>query len=206
MTPATPPDLILASASPRRRELLERLGLSVQVEPVDLDESPLPDEAPRAYAARLARDKGAVALSRLAGDDPPVLSADTAVVVGSEIFGKPADGAAAAAMLGRLAGRRHDVITAYALHFRGALVERLVATAVSFRLIAPAEIEAYVASGEWQGKAGGYAIQGIAAVFATEVRGSITNVIGLPLAEVIADLRAAGALAAFPPAAFGAAR
>jgi septum formation protein len=201
---STSPDIVLASASPRRRELLERLGLVVQVEPVDLDETPLPDEAPRLYVARLARDKGAVALSRLTGDDPPVLSADTAVVSGADILGKPRDGADAAAMLGRLAGRRHDVITAYAIRHRGSLIERLVVTAVTFRLIAPAEIDAYVASAEWQGKAGGYAIQGIAAVFATEVKGSITNVIGLPLAEVIADLRAAGALAAYPPAAFGA--
>jgi predicted house-cleaning NTP pyrophosphatase (Maf/HAM1 superfamily) len=98
-------------------------------------------------------------------------------------------------MLRRLCGRRHEVITAYACS-AAAAVERAVTTAVTFRLLAPAEIDAYVASGEWQGKAGGYAIQGIAALFATELRGSLTNVIGLPLAEVVADLRAAGRPAA----------
>jgi len=116
----------------------------------------------------------------------------------------------ARAMLGRLAGRRHDVTTAYRIwHGRlgpgGAarVIDRAVTTQVSFRLIQPAEIDAYAASSEWQGKAGGYAVQGIAAVFTTELRGSHTNVIGLPLAEVVADLRAAGGLAEFPPAAFG---
>src|SRR5882757_671666 len=115
------PDLVLASASPRRRELLERLGLVLRVEPVDLDETPRPDEPARAYAARLARDKGAAAVTRLGSDDPAVLSADTVVVLQGEIFGKPADPGAAAAMLQRLAGRRHDVITAYAIRYRGAL-------------------------------------------------------------------------------------
>ena len=198
------PDLVLASASPRRRELLERLGLVLRVEPVDLDETPRPDEPARAYAGRLARDKGAAAVARLASDDPAVLSADTAVVLQGEIFGKPANPEGAAAMLQRLAGRRHDVITAYAIRYRGALVERAVTTTVAFRLIAPEEIIAYVACGEWQGKAGGYAVQGVAAVFASELRGSLTNVIGLPLAEVIADLRALEALPRYPPPAFGA--
>jgi septum formation protein len=197
------PDLVLASASPRRRELLERLGLSLRVEPVDLDETPQPGEAPRAYAARLARDKGAAALARLGTDLPAVLSADTVVVAQGEIFGKPADAEAARAMLQRLAGRRHDVLTAYAIRHKGSLVERTVTTTVTFRLLAPEEIEAYVACGEWQGKAGGYAIQGVAAVFASELRGSLTNVIGLPLAEVLADLRALEALPRYPPPAFG---
>src|SRR4051812_21469734 len=118
------PDLVLASASPRRRELLERLGLSLRVEPVDLDETPQPGEPPRAYAARVARDKGAAALARLGTDLPAVLSADTVVVAQGEIFGKPADAEAAGAMLRRLAGRRHDVLTAYAIRHNGALVER----------------------------------------------------------------------------------
>jgi septum formation protein len=199
------PDLVLASASPRRRELLERLGLQVRIEPADLDESTRAEEPARAYAARLARDKGAAALTRLGTDDPAVLAADTVVVLQGEIFGKPRDAADAAAMLRRLAGRRHDVVTAYAIRHRGALVERAVTTAVAFRLVGPDEIEAYVASGEWRGKAGGYAIQGVAAVFASELRGSLTNVIGLPLAEVVADLRAMDALPRYPPAAFGAA-
>jgi len=196
-------DLVLASASPRRRELLERLGLTLWVAPVDIDETPRPDELPLTYAARLAAEKCAAAEPH--GDGLPVLAADTTVLLEREIFGKPADEREAAAMLRRLGGRRHEVITAYQVRHRGARVERAVTTAVTFRLIAPAEVDAYVASGEWRGKAGGYAIQGIAAVFATEIRGSLTNVIGLPLAEVIADLRAAGALERWPPPAFGAA-
>jgi septum formation protein len=198
------PDLVLASASPRRRELLERLGLSLRLEPVDLDETPRADEPARAYAGRLAREKSEAARARLGSDDPAVLAADTIVLAQGEIFGKPRDAADAAAMLRRLAGRRHDVITAYAIRYRGGLVERAVTTTVAFRLIAPQEIDAYVASGEWQGKAGGYAIQGIASVFSSELRGSLTNVIGLPLAEVLADLRALEALPRYPPPAFGA--
>lgn len=199
------PDLVLASASPRRRELLERIGLSLVVAPVDLDETPRAGESARPYAQRLAAEKCAAAAARAGGDDPALLAADTVVVLEGEIFGKPADAAEAASMLRKLSGRRHEVITAYHIRHRGAAVERAVTTAVTFRLLAPAEIDAYVASGEWQGKAGGYAVQGIAALFTTELRGSLTNVIGLPLAEVVADLRAAGALPHFPPPAFGAA-
>jgi septum formation protein len=198
------PDLILASASPRRRELLERIGLALEVVPADLDETPQPGESARPYAVRLAAEKCAAAVARRGGDDPAVVAADTVVVVAGEILGKPADEADAAAMLRRLSGRRHEVITAYHIRHRGAAAERAVTTAVTFRLLAPAEIDAYVASGEWRGKAGGYAVQGIAALFATELRGSLTNVIGLPLAEVVADLRALGSLPAYPPAAFGA--
>lgn len=197
------PDLVLASASPRRRELLERIGLRLQVMPVDLDETPRAGEGARPYAVRLAAEKCAAAAARAGGDDPALLAADTVVVLQGEIFGKPADAAEAAAMLGRLSGRRHEVITAYHIRHRGAEVDRAVTTAVTFRLLSPAEIEAYVASGEWRGKAGGYAVQGIAALFASELRGSLTNVIGLPLSEVVADLRAAGALPGYPPPAFG---
>jgi septum formation protein len=198
------PDLILASASPRRRELLERIGLHLQVAPVDLDETPHPGESARPYAQRLAAEKCAAAAARAGGDGTALLAADTVVVLEGEIFGKPADAADAARMLQRLSGRRHEVITAYHIRHRGAAVERAVTTAVTFRLLAPAEVEAYVASGEWQGKAGGYAVQGIAALFTTELRGSPTNVIGLPLAEVVADLRAAGALPDYPKPGFGA--
>jgi septum formation protein len=106
-------------------------------------------------------------------------------------------------MLTRLAGRRHEVSTAYRIRLGDRMAERLVTTVVSFRALAPAELDAYVASGEWRGKAGGYAVQGIAGAFVTELRGSHTNVIGLPLAEVLADLQALGALPAYPPPAFG---
>lgn len=196
-------DLVLASASPRRRELLERLGLVVRVLPVDIDETRRPSEAARAYVARLAADKCDAGAACSGADSPAVLGADTTVVLGSDLLGKPRDQAEAADMLRRLAGRRHEVVTAYRIRHAGAVAERAVGTFVTFRLIAPAEVDAYVASGEWRGKAGGYAVQGIAAVFATDLRGSLTNVIGLPLAEVIADLRAAGALPRYPPPGFG---
>jgi septum formation protein len=199
----TTPDLILASASPRRRELLERLGLLLQIEPVDVDETPAQGEKPRAYAQRLAAEKSDAALSKLGQQILPILTADTVVVLGDDILGKPADQDEAAAMLRRLAGRRHQVMTAYRAHFGGRMVERVVSTGVSFRSLDSAELRAYLDCGEWQGKAGAYAIQGIAGAFAIEVRGSFSNVVGLPLAEVIADLRALESLPGYPPAAFG---
>jgi septum formation protein len=197
------PDLILASASPRRRELLERLGLLLRIEPVDVDETPAAGEKARAYAQRLAAEKGDAALARLEAAVLPVLTADTVVVLGDDILGKPANQDEAAAMLRRLAGRRHEVMTAYRAHFAGRMVERVVSTGVTFRSLDPTELRAYLDCGEWQGKAGAYAIQGIAGAFAVEVHGSFSNVVGLPLAEVIADLRALQALPGYPPAAFG---
>ena len=199
----TTPDLILASASPRRRELLERLGLVLRIEPVDVDETPAQGEKPRAYAQRLAAEKSDAALSKLGQQILPILTADTVVVLGDDILGKPADQDEAAAMLRRLAGRRHEVMTAYRAHFGGRMVERVVSTGVSFRSLDSAELRAYLDCGEWQGKAGAYAIQGIAGAFAIEVRGSFSNVVGLPLAEVIADLRALESLPGYPPPAFG---
>lgn len=204
-TDATDPvDLILASASPRRRELLERVGLRLEILPADLDESVLPGEAAGDYARRIAAAKcdaiadGAAAVRRL-----PVLAADTTVVVDGAILGKPVDDADGRAMLVRLAGRRHEVVTATCIRFGSQRVARAVTTTVAIRALQPAEIEAYVASGEGRDKAGGYAVQGIAAAFVTELRGSLTNVIGLPLAEVLADLQALDALRGYPPAAFG---
>lgn len=198
-------DLILASASPRRRELLERIGLALEVLPADLDESVQPGEAAGDYARRIADAKcDAVAGGAAAGRTLAVLAADTTVVVDGDILGKPADDAAGRAMLARLAGRRHEVLTAYTIRFDGRRLARAVTTVVSVRALQPAEIDAYVASGEGRDKAGGYAVQGIAAAFVTELRGSLTNVIGLPLAEVLADLQALGALRAYPAPAFGA--
>jgi septum formation protein len=199
------PDLVLASASPRRAELLARVGLRLKVAPADLDETPRADERPLEYVRRMAAEKCALGVSRLGpgADGLAVLAADTIVVLESRILGKPADAGEAAAMLADLAGRRHEVVTAYRIQRGEAVAERSVSTVVKFRLLGADEIAAYVASGEWQGKAGGYAIQGIAALFAGEIRGSITNVVGLPLAEVIADLRALGALPGWPRAGFG---
>ena len=208
-------DLILASASPRRRELLHSVGLVLKIAPVDLDETPISGEKAGDYVRRVAGAKCDAAVNTLpagAGGPLTVLGADTIVNLSGEILGKPRDAADARAMLARLAGRRHEVTTAYRI-WRGTagagtaagapgsaarVIDRAVTTQVSFRLLQPAEIDAYVDNGEWQGKAGGYAVQGIAAAFTNELRGSHTNVIGLPLAEVLADLLAAGALEAYP--------
>lgn len=181
--------LILASASPRRRELLARVGVTFTVRPADVDESVLADEAPRAYVLRVAAAKAAA----LADADGWVLAADTTVALGPRIFGKAADEAEAAAMLTALAGRTHEVLTAVVLR-RGATSHALaVTTEVDVAPLSPAAVADYVAAGEWRGKAGAYAVQGIGAALVTAVRGSITNVIGLPLAEVVALLRATGA-------------
>ncbi len=198
------PDLILASASPRRRELLERMGLALRVEPVDLDETPHANEPAREYVQRLAREKCEAGVVKVGASTLAVLAADTVVTLGGDILGKAADTDEARAMLLRLAGRRHEVMTAYCARLGERSVERVVSTVVTFRSIDPAEVQAYLDSGEWRGKAGAYAIQGIAGAFATEVRGSFSNVVGLPLAEVLADLRALEALPAYPPAGFGA--
>ena len=214
-----PFDLVLASASPRRRELLERLGLVLRVAPVDLDETPGPGERPGDCVRRLAAAKCDAAVALIAGGATPidhgdaganadgmitVLAADTLVSLDNQIFGKPADAAEARAMLSRLAGRRHEVTTAYRIRREAQVIDRAVTTLVSFRLLQPAEIDAYAACGEWQGKAGGYALQGIAGAFTSELRGSHTNVIGLPLAELLADLQALEALPRYPAPGFGA--
>jgi septum formation protein len=199
------PDIVLASASPRRRELLERMGLALVVLPADVDETPSPAERPADYARRIAGAKcDAVAATRDPASPTPIVGADTIVVVDDRILGKPADEADARDMLTVLAGRRHEVLTAYRVRARDRMVERIVTTVVSFRALRPAELEAYLASGEWRGKAGGYAVQGIAAAFASELRGSVTNVIGLPVAELLADLQALDALPGYPPPGFGA--
>jgi septum formation protein len=211
MDPSRAPDLVLASASPRRRELLEQLGLALVVAAAEIDETPRPGERPTDYVKRVAGAKCDVVVAARVGAASPspaalaVLAADTTVVVAGEILGKPVDAEDARRMLARLAGRRHEVATAYRIRFGEQLVERTVTTVVAFRALAPAEVDAYVASGEWRGKAGGYAVQGIAGAFVSELRGSHTNVIGLPLAEVLADLQATGALPRYPAAAFGAA-
>lgn len=195
-------DLTLASASPRRRELLERLGLRLRVAPADIDETPRPGEPAAEYVRRMALDKLAAARATTSADETAVLAADTIVVLQGAILGKPRDEDDARAMLRRLAGHRHEVMTAYRMALGAREVERTVTTGVAFRLIDPPELEAYIGSREWSGKAGAYAVQGVAAVFVTELRGSLTNVVGLPLAEVLADLRALGALPAYPPAAY----
>ncbi len=181
--------LVLASASPRRRHLLAALGISFTVLPTDIEERQQIGEEPVAFARRMADEKARAAF-RLRPEW--VLGADTIVELDDTVFGKPLDGADAAAMLARLGGRTHVVRTAVALLApSGALAEQtVVATEVSFRPLDAAAIAAYVATGEPLGKAGAYAIQGEGAHLVDRVVGSYTNVIGLPLPEVATWLRA----------------
>ncbi|MEZ5754154.1 MAG: Maf family protein [Paracoccaceae bacterium] len=182
--------LILGSGSPRRRELLAQLGIVPDaILPPDIDEDPRKGELPRPYAARLAREKAAAVV---AGPDDIVLCADTTVALGRRILGKPRDAGEAAAFLTMLGGRRHEVITAVALR-RGARVwARESVSAVKMKRLSDAELNAYLAGGEWEGKAGGYAIQGAAGAFIPWISGSFTGIVGLPLAETAALLAAAG--------------
>jgi septum formation protein len=188
------PRLVLASASPRRKEMLEAIGLRPEIVPAEIDETRRADEEPIAYARRLAGEKAQAIAATRAGR--PVLGADTIVCVEESVLGKPRDAEDARAMLQRLAGRSHRVITAYQIVLGAAARGRAVETEVRFRALSPAELEGYIGSREWEGKAGGYAIQGIAGAFVRSVHGSYTNVVGLPLCEVVEDLAAIGALPA----------
>lgn len=181
---------MLASASPRRLELLAQIGVVPDaIRPADIDETPLRAEDARAYVARVAAEKAAA----VAANEPGVvLAADTTVVAGRRILGKPADAAEAEAFLRLLSGRRHHVLTAVTVIARGAARHRLVDTTVRFRQLTAADIAAYVASADWRGKAGGYGIQGPAGAFVPWMQGSFTAVVGLPLAETATLLAAAG--------------
>ncbi|NJM82316.1 MAG: septum formation protein Maf [Tabrizicola sp.] len=182
--------LILGSASPRRKELLAQLGVIPDaILPPDIDEDPRKAELPRAYCARLAREK---ALAVAAGPDDIVLTADTTVALGRRILGKPADAGEAAAFLTALGGRRHQVITALAVRRGDRIWQRESLSAVKMKRLSDLELNAYLASDEWQGKAGGYAIQGAAGAFIPWISGSFTGIVGLPLAETARLLQAAG--------------
>ena len=182
--------LILASASPRRRDLLARLGIEpARVAPADIDETPLKGELPRAYATRMALEKAAAA----ADDSAHVLAGDTVVAVGRRILPKAEDEATARQCLNLLSGRRHRVLSAIALRAPdGALRQRISETVVRFKRLTPAEIDAYLASGEWHGKAGGYAIQGLAEGLIVWIQGSHSGVVGLPLYETRTLLASSG--------------
>lgn len=182
--------LILGSGSPRRRELLAQLGLVPDaILPPDIDEDPKKAELPRPYCERLAREKaGAVE----AGPDDVVLCADTTVALGRRILGKPRDAAEAAEFLIALGGRRHQVITAVAVRRGDRLWTRCSVSAVKMKRLSDDELNFYIASNDWQGKAGGYAIQGAASAFIPWISGSFTGIVGLPLAETAALLNAAG--------------
>ncbi|WP_246594672.1 Maf family protein [Mameliella sediminis] len=184
------PRLILGSGSPRRRELLAQLGVSADdIRPPDIDEDPRKGELPRPYCVRLAREK---ALAIPADPEEVVLSADTTVALGRRILGKPEDEKEAAGFLTALSGRRHRVITAVAVRRGDKLWERDVVTQVKMKMLSNEELNAYLASGDWRGKAGGYAIQGPAGALIPWISGSFTAVVGLPLAETANLLQAAG--------------
>ena len=184
------PVLRLASASPRRRQLLDLIGVPHLVTPADIDETPRAAEPPDEYVVRLAHEKADAIWRR--HTDLPVFAADTTVVVDGEILGKPESDADARDMLGKLSGRRHVVHTGIALRTAHGTRTDLSTTQVSFAALTPAAIAAYWASGEPQGKAGAYAIQGLGAVFVDGVEGSYTGVMGLPLFETARLLGAAG--------------
>lgn len=182
--------LILGSASPRRKELLAQLGLWPDaILPPDINEDPQPRELPRPYCARIAREK---AEAVQADPEDIVLCADTTVAVGRRILGKPRDAGEAAAFLMLLGGRRHQVITAVAVRRGPRLWCREVVTDVKMKRLSDLELNSYLASGEWQGKAGGYAIQGLAGAFIPWISGSFTGVVGLPVVETAQLLAAAG--------------
>ncbi len=182
--------LILGSGSPRRLELLAQLGIVPHaVRPPDIDEDPRKGELPRDYVKRIASEKVAAVQ---AAPDEVVLCADTTVALGRQIMGKPSDPGEAAAFLTALSGRRHRVITAVTVKRGDKVWARDVMTTVAMKGLSNPELNAYLASGDWKGKAGGYAIQGLAGAFIPWISGSFTAVVGLPLAETAGLLIAAG--------------
>ncbi|MEQ9814007.1 MAG: Maf family protein [Azospirillaceae bacterium] len=188
------PALVLASASPRRRDLLAQIGIEpARILPSAIDETMLPGELPRAYALRMAREKAAAIASRPEAADSVVLAADTAVACGRRILPKAEDEKTAADCLRLLSGRRHRVIGGVAvIDPAGRERSRVCETVVTFKRLTAGEIAAYLAGGEWHGKAGGYAIQGQAARFVRFLSGSYSNVVGLPLYETAHLLEGAG--------------
>jgi septum formation protein len=187
---STDPIVCLASVSPRRRELLSQIGVPHIIVGPHIDETALPGETPREYVTRLAQEKALTI--RQAGQQLPVLAADTTVVVDGEIFGKPRDRAEGVHMLGVLSGREHEVLTAVALADARGVASRLSSSTVRFRTISREECLAYWETGEPRDKAGGYGIQGFGAIFIESLTGSHSGVMGLPLFETGELLRAAG--------------
>ena len=182
--------LVLASASPRRRELLHAAGFECDVDPANVDETRRPHETARDFVARLALEKAHAVAAR--HPTRPVLAADTEVVVGEEVLGKPADADHARQMLRRLSGRAHEVITGLALVVDGQAFSAVEQTAVWMSELSASEIAWYVGSGEPMDKAGAYGIQGLAARFIPRIEGSYSNVVGLPVATLLQLLHRAG--------------
>ena len=184
------PVVCLASVSPRRRELLTQIGVPHKVVGAHIDERAHPGEMPRDYVTRMARQKALVVRDR--GESLPVLAADTTVVLDDVIYGKPSDRDEGVAMLQRLSDRTHEVLTAVAIADSRGVALRLNVSSVRFRKLTPEECNAYWDTGEPHDKAGGYAVQGAAAVFIESLSGSYSGVMGLPLFETAELLRAAG--------------
>ncbi len=186
MTTDPTASLVLASASPRRLELLQQLGLQVSVIPADIDETPLPNEGPREYVSRVSVEK-AIAVQAVLGnsENKIIIAADTSVVIGRQILGKPQDAEDCERMLGSLSGREHSVLSSVVVAGgRVPMAHRLCETRVWMRETTRSERAAYWASGEPVGKAGGYAIQGLGAVFVERIEGNYATVVGLPVFEL----------------------
>jgi len=196
---ARPVRIILASQSPRRRELLSLVGIPHEVRPADLDESVLPGELPASHAERLARSKA----ETVAAQEPAavVIAADTIVVLDNDILGKPRDASEAATMLNGLSGRTHTVLTAVAVAHRGRTVSGVESVEVTFRPLTDAQIQAYIATGEPMDKAGAYGIQGFGAVIVERVHGDYFAVMGLALGRLVGLLEEVGIVYRFgaPP-------
>jgi septum formation protein len=200
ISPNTP--LLLASGSPRRSEILSSLGLPFVARTVDVDESAFSSEAPDSYVARITHLKMAAALAKYFGEEAgvsAVLAADTTVALGGRIFGKPGDLEEAREMIGALSGRSHQVLTAYSLVARsGERAFRTVETEVTLRRATEDELNAYVQTGEGLDKAGAYGIQGRASFLVERISGSYLSVVGLPVCELIADLKMLGLVERYP--------
>lgn len=192
--------LVLASASPRRRELLAQLGVNYSCDPAAIDESLHRGESPVAYVQRMAREKALAVAARYPGANRAVLAADTTVLVDEDVLGKPLDHFDGLAMLAKLSGRSHSVMTAVCLNKAGRMSCELVETRVEFMLLTRQLCEAYLATDEPWDKAGAYAIQGLAAAFVRSIHGSYSNVVGLPLCETWQLLRANGIATGLAPA------
>lgn len=192
-------DIVLASTSPRRRELLSQVGIDFQVIPSNVEETLLPGETPEAHVVRLSCDKAMEVANRPDQSGRWFIGSDTIVVRDDAILGKPADASEAAAMLSSLSGRSHRVISGYAVYdrLRGQTLSAAITTKVFFKDLTRQEIEGYIATGEPFDKAGSYAIQGIGSFMVPKIEGSYTNVVGLPLCEVIAALEELGAVELF---------
>lgn len=195
------PQIILASASPRRRELLASVGIRFQVFPSHIDEHRLADENPEEFILRLSEEKAAEVARRSTIAGRWFIGSDTIVLCDDQILGKPTSPQDSARMLRLLSGRSHQVLSAYAIIDRhnNQCVHRCITTDVTFRTLTQQEIEGYIASGEPADKAGSYAIQGLGAFMVTTINGSYSSVVGLPLSQIVTDLQQLGAVELFQP-------